>query len=42
MPEKEINIMKDNATRYIKENYDYEDVCQKYMALIYCACNKNE
>ena len=34
MPEKEINTMKDNATRYIKENYDYEDVCQKYMAYI--------
>jgi len=40
MPETEFNKMKNNAISYIKQNYDYENVCQKYMEIIYSVCKK--
>jgi glycosyltransferase involved in cell wall biosynthesis len=40
MGEAEFNSMKNNAIKYIMENYDYKNVCQEYMKMIYLVCKK--
>jgi len=40
MPETELNMMKNSAINYIRQNYDYENVCQKYMEIIDSVCKK--
>lgn len=42
MPEKEFNKMKSCSINYIKNNYDYEKVCQKYMEVINATCKDHK
>ncbi|MEN6411825.1 MAG: glycosyltransferase family 4 protein [Veillonellales bacterium] len=41
MPETELNVMKNYAISYIKQNYDYENICQRYMEIINSVCKIN-
>jgi len=35
MPRAEFERMKQNAVDYVRENYDYSLICEKYMEIIY-------
>jgi glycosyltransferase involved in cell wall biosynthesis len=40
MPASKFENMRMNAIKFIKDNYDYEVICQKYMEIIHKQCEK--